>query len=75
MFAHCHAANKKGAPFRFTIGRGEVIKGWDIGIAGMSVGGERRINIPAKLAYGGKAQPGIPANSPLQFDVKLLQIN
>ena len=71
----CRKANKKGGPFRFTLGAGEVIKGWDIGVAGMSVGGERRINIPAKLAYGSKAQPGIPANSPLQFDVKVLQIN
>ncbi|KAI4124676.1 MAG: hypothetical protein LQ338_004676 [Usnochroma carphineum] len=68
-------ANKKGAPFTFTLGSGEVIKGWDIGVAGMSVGGERRIEVPANLAYGSKSMPGIPANSPLKFDVKLLQIN
>ena len=68
-------ANKKGAPFRFTLGVGEVIKGWDIGVQGMSVGGERRIEVPAKMAYGSKAQPGIPANSPLKFDVKMLSIN
>ncbi|MCJ1352256.1 MAG: peptidylprolyl isomerase fpr4 [Icmadophila ericetorum] len=67
-------ANKKGKPFTFTLGKGEVIKGWDVGIAGMSVGGERRITIPAALAYGKKAQPGIPANSELIFDVKLLEI-
>lgn len=67
-------ANKKGKPFTFTLGKGEVIKGWDIGVAGMSVGGERRITIPAHLAYGKKALPGIPANSELIFDVKLLEI-
>ncbi|EOO02422.1 putative fkbp-type peptidyl-prolyl protein [Phaeoacremonium minimum UCRPA7] len=67
-------SNKKGAPFSFRIGKGEVIKGWDIGIAGMSVGGERRLTIPAHLAYGSKGVPGIPANSTLIFDVKLLEI-
>ncbi|KAH6651131.1 hypothetical protein F5144DRAFT_626080 [Chaetomium tenue] len=67
-------SNKKGAPFSFKIGKGEVIKGWDIGIAGMSVGGERRLTIPAHLAYGSRAIPGIPANSTLIFDVKLLEI-
>jgi len=67
-------ANKSGKPFSFKLGAGEVIKGWDIGIDGMAVGGERRIIIPAHLAYGKKAQPGIPANSTLVFDVKLLEI-
>ncbi|KAI5861828.1 hypothetical protein GGS23DRAFT_575104 [Durotheca rogersii] len=67
-------ANKKGTPFSFSVGKGEVIKGWDIGIQGMSVGGERRVIIPANLAYGSKAQPGIPANSTLSFDIKLLAI-
>ena len=68
-------ANKKGPPFKFTLGSGEVIKGWDIGVTGMSVGGERRIEIPANLGYGSKSMPGIPANSTLKFDVKLLEIN
>ncbi|KAI0863083.1 hypothetical protein F4860DRAFT_89951 [Xylaria cubensis] len=67
-------SNKKGKPFSFKVGAGEVIKGWDIGIQGMSVGGERRLTIPAHLAYGSKAQPGIPANSQLVFDIKLLGI-
>ncbi|KAE8147329.1 hypothetical protein BDV25DRAFT_160622 [Aspergillus avenaceus] len=67
-------ANKKGKPFSFKLGKGEVIKGWDIGVAGMAVGGERRISIPPQLAYGKKALPGIPANSKLIFDVKLLEI-
>ncbi|KAI1356846.1 hypothetical protein F5Y01DRAFT_266003 [Xylaria sp. FL0043] len=67
-------SNKKGKPFSFKAGTGEVIKGWDIGVQGMSVGGERRLTIPAHLAYGSKAQPGIPANSQLIFDIKLLGI-
>lgn len=67
-------ANKKGKPFQFTAGAGEVIKGWDIGVMGMAVGGERRLIIPAHLAYGSKGVPGIPGNSTLTFDVKLLEI-
>ena len=67
-------SNKKGKPFTFKLGKGEVIKGWDIGVAGMAPGGERRITIPPHLAYGKKALPGIPANSKLIFDVKLLEI-
>ncbi|PPJ53870.1 hypothetical protein CBER1_03238 [Cercospora berteroae] len=69
-------SNKKGKPFSFKLGSGEVIKGWDIGIAGMSAGGERRITIPAHLAYGSRgAPPSIPGNATLVFDVKLLEIN
>ncbi|KAJ5700915.1 hypothetical protein N7493_011961 [Penicillium malachiteum] len=67
-------SNKKGKPFTFKLGRGEVIKGWDIGVAGMAPGAERRITIPPQLAYGKKALPGIPANSKLIFDIKLLEI-
>ncbi|OJJ45378.1 hypothetical protein ASPZODRAFT_153038 [Penicilliopsis zonata CBS 506.65] len=67
-------SNKKGKPFTFKLGKGEVIKGWDIGIAGMAVGGERRITIPSHLAYGKQSLPGIPANSKLIFDVKLVNI-
>ncbi|KAK4695424.1 FK506-binding nuclear protein, partial [Lecanoromycetidae sp. Uapishka_2] len=68
-------ANKKGKPFSFTIGDGSVIKGWDIGVAGMLVGGERRVIIPPELAYGKKNMSGIPPNSELTFDLKLLEIN
>ena len=68
------SANKKGAPFSFKLGAGEVIKGWDIGVAGMSAGGERRITIPASLAYGSKGVAGIPPNSQLVFDLKLLEV-
>jgi len=74
MNANMALANKKGEPFKFKIGSGEVIKGWDIGVQGLSVGGERRITIPANLAYGSKSIPGIPANSELVFDLKMISI-
>jgi peptidylprolyl isomerase len=61
-----------GQPFNFTLGTGSVIKGWDQGIVGMHVGGRRQLIIPAGLAYAATARPGIPANSPLIFDVDLL---
>ena len=67
-------ANKKGKPFSFKLGKGECIKGWDVGILGMAIGGERRLTVPAGAAYGNKPLPGIPANSTLIFDVKLLEI-
>lgn len=66
--------NTSGKPFLFSLGKGEVIKGWDVGVAGMAVGGERRIVIPAPMAYGKSKIPGIPPNSELTFDVKLLSI-
>ncbi|PHH78084.1 hypothetical protein CDD82_3213 [Ophiocordyceps australis] len=67
-------ANKKGKPFNFKVGKGQVIKGWDIGIVGMAIGGERRLIIPAQAGYGSRGMPGIPPNSQLTFDVKLLEI-
>ncbi|PHH59690.1 hypothetical protein CDD81_2662 [Ophiocordyceps australis] len=67
-------ANKKGKPFSFKVGKGQVIKGWDIGIVGMAIGGERRLIIPAQAGYGSRGMPGIPPNSQLTFDVKLLEI-
>ncbi|KAH8553579.1 hypothetical protein BGW37DRAFT_486248 [Umbelopsis sp. PMI_123] len=67
--------NVTGAPFTFALGRGEVIKGWDIGIAGMQIGGERKLTIPAPLAYGKQGSPPvIPPNATLTFTVKLLAI-
>lgn len=66
--------NTSGKPFSFGLGRGEVIRGWDIGIAGMKAGGERRIIIPAPMAYGKQSLPGIPKNSELRFDVKCLSL-
>ncbi|KAI5838367.1 hypothetical protein DFP73DRAFT_261753 [Morchella snyderi] len=67
-------SNTKGKPFTFQLGKGEVIQGWDIGLEGMQVGGERRLRIPPASAYGKKSLPGIPANSTLIFDVKLIEI-
>ncbi|KAG9564500.1 hypothetical protein KCU71_g5976, partial [Aureobasidium melanogenum] len=67
-------SNKKGKPFSFKLGTGEVIKGWDIGIAGIQVGGERRITVPSHHAYGSQSLPGIPKNSTLIFDVKCVEI-
>ena len=69
-------SNKKGKPFSFKLGAGDVIKGWDIGVKGMTVGAERRITIPAHLGYGSKgAPPDIPPNASLVFDVKLIELN
>jgi FK506-binding nuclear protein len=67
-------ANTSGAPFNFRLGAGEVIKGWDQGLEGMKVGGERKLTIPAKLAYGSQKIQGIPAGSTLNFEVKLVSV-
>jgi FKBP-type peptidyl-prolyl cis-trans isomerase FkpA len=64
-----------GDPFKFTLGEGEVIKGWDEGVVGMKVGGKRRLKIPADLGYGEKGSPPtIPPNAALLFDVELVSI-
>jgi FKBP-type peptidyl-prolyl cis-trans isomerase len=63
-------------PFEFTIGKGGAIKGWDLGVPGMKVGGKRKLTIPSRLAYGDKGQPPkIPGKSTLVFEVELLAIN
>lgn len=65
----------KNIGFAFTLGSGQVIQGWDQGLVGMKVGGERRLVIPATLGYGeAGSPPKIPANSDLVFVVKLLRI-
>jgi FK506-binding nuclear protein len=56
-----------GTQLNFTLGRGEVIKGWDEGIKGLEIGGERRLTIPPQLAYGKRGTDGIPGNSTLVF--------
>ena len=62
-----------GDPFKFTIGKGEVIKGWDQGVPGMKVGGKRKLRIPSDLGYGAKGSgDAIPGDAGLKFDIELL---
>jgi FKBP-type peptidyl-prolyl cis-trans isomerase len=69
------ASANHGQPFSFKLGGGQVIKGWDLGVVGMKVGGKRRLIIPADLAYGSQAVGGvIPANATLIFDIELVDV-
>ena len=62
-------------PFNFTLGLGQVIQGWDVGVVGMQVGEKRRLIIPPKMGYGNKgAGAVIPANATLKFEITLLKI-
>merc|ERR1712106_808986 len=64
-------ATLSGKPFKFKLGAGQVIKGWDIGVMGMKVGGKRRLAIPAAMGYGSSgALPDIPPNADLTFDIE-----
>ncbi len=67
-------STKEGQTFSFVLGQGRVIKGWDLGILGMQVDGQRILTIPPSLGYGNQAVATIPRNSTLIFDVKLVKL-
>ena len=69
------SSRDRNEPFGFTIGKGEVIRGWDKGVTGMKVGGKRKLTIPSDLAYGDKGSPPkIPPKATLLFDIELLEV-
>jgi FKBP-type peptidyl-prolyl cis-trans isomerase len=69
------SSRDRGTPFRFVLGQGRVIRGWDEGVAGMKVGGQRTLVIPSQLGYGARGAGGvIPPNATLIFDVELLDV-
>ncbi|MEN9790743.1 MAG: hypothetical protein RLZZ63_401 [Gemmatimonadota bacterium] len=61
----------QGAPMAFEVGKGTVIRGWDLGVRGMKIGGTRQLVVPARLAYGRRAVGKVPANAPMVFLVRL----
>ena len=69
------SSRDRNEPFKFRLGAGQVIPGWDEGVAGMQPGGKRRLTVPAQLAYGARGAGGvIPPNAVLIFEVELLSI-
>lgn len=69
------SSHARGRPFRFRVGRGEVIEGWDEGVVGMKVGGKRRLLIPPELGYGKRgAGQAVPPDATLLFEVEIVGI-
>jgi FKBP-type peptidyl-prolyl cis-trans isomerase len=69
------SSRDRGQPFSFTLGQGRVIRGWDLGVAGMQVGGVRTLTIPPEEGYGARGfPPVIPANATLVFEVELIAV-
>ncbi len=70
------SSHDRGQPFSFPLGAGRVIRGWDVGVEGMQIGGIRKLTIPPEEGYGARGTPGgpIPPNATLLFEVELLAI-